>query len=93
MDQLRSYPALVFAILGFFFYGQFINVFILAVLWEFIEDCLDKGISSDNIYQHFAEYQGLWKQDDLSKQNKVIDLGTNLGAYYVGHYLRNKLPL
>jgi len=93
MDQLRTYPTLVFFILGFIFYGQFMNVFILAVLWEFIEGCLDKGISSDNMYQHFTEYQNLWKQDKSSKQNKLVDLGTNLGSYYVGHYIRNKLPL
>ena len=93
MEQIRKYPAMVFIILGFFFYGQFMNVFILAIIWELVDDCLDKGVSPSNIAQHFSEYQRLWKQDDSSKQNKIIDLGTNMGAYYIGHFIRNKLPL
>ena len=89
----ENYSVGIFGILGFFFHGQFINAIILAILWEFIEDCLHKGVSTENIYTHFSEYQSIWKHDDLSKQNKMLDLLKNMISYYGGHYLRNKLPV
>lgn len=89
----NNYSMGIFSLLGFFFQGQFMNAVILALLWEFIEDCLDKGVSTENIYNHFSEYQSIWKKNDLSKQNKVVDLMKNMGGYYGGHYLRNKMPL
>ena len=86
MNEIRKYPILVFFILGFFFQGQFLNALILSIVWELIDDCLDKGLSTSNIYDHLNEYKTIWKQDPLSKQNKVIDLLTNLSGYYGGHF-------
>ena len=59
----------------------------------FVDDCLDKGVSTENIYKHFSEYQSVWKKDNLSRQNKIVDLMKNMSGYYGGHYLRNKMPL
>ena len=94
MDLLtKNYSVWIFSLLGFFFQGQFMNAVILALVWEFVDDCLDKGVSTENIYNHFSEYQSVWKKDNLSRQNKIVDLMKNMSGYYGGHYLRNKMPL
>ena len=93
INDFRKYPFIVFIILGFFFQGQFVNAIILSVVWELFEDCMDQGVSPSNIYKHFNEYKSILKQDNLSNQNKVIDLVSNLVGYYIGHFIRGKLPL
>ena len=43
MDLLtKNYSVGIFSLLGFFFHGQFMNAVILALVWEFIDDCLTK---------------------------------------------------
>tara|TARA_B100001057_G_scaffold500583_1_gene616489 strand:- start:1099 stop:1392 length:294 start_codon:yes stop_codon:yes gene_type:complete len=94
MDLLKeNYSMGIFGLLGFFFHGHFLNALFLAILWEFVEDSFDQGLSKDTVYKHFYEYQSIWKQDDVSRQNKVLDLFKNMMSYYGGHYARNKLPL
>ena len=83
----------IFMIVGFFFPGQFINAIILCIIYEFVTDMIQKDFKLNNIQIHFNEYLHVYKQDKESVQNKLVDLFMNMGGYYIGHYLRNKLPI
>lgn len=91
--MIETKDLFIFTTIGFFFPSQFINTFILCIIYEFIVDMYQKDFELNNIQTHFNEYLHLYKQDIKSDQNKLIDLAKNMSSYYVGHYLRNKLPI
>lgn len=81
MDKSNNF--FIFIGLGFFFYSHFITVLVICILWELMNEYYktDKTDISSISYKK------------INIQEKLNNIGTNMISYYIGHYIRNKLPL
>ena len=92
MDPIKTYPPLAFGMFGFFFHSNFLNAFILSIIWEeFVSEYFTGSISKQHV--KLSDYLLTPVNQDILKYPKLINIVTNMIAYYSGHYARNKLPL
>lgn len=92
MDSIKTYPPLAFAMFGFFFHGNFLNAFILSIIWEeYVSEYFTGSISKQR--EKLSDYLLTSVNQDILKYPKLTNIVTNMISYYGGHYARNKLPL
>lgn len=76
---------LYFAILGFIFPSNIFGAILLAFMWDLLDECMEQGsYTLEFVQQHIQEYKN---------KQKIIESGSYVVSYYIGHYLRNKFPL
>jgi len=79
----KEYSSLI--IIGFLFPNNYMGAVLLAFLWNIIDKCMYKeSYSLEFIISHIKKY---------GEKEQQLEFVTLLLFYYIGHYLRNKLPL